>query len=411
MSGSDGHDRLVAQLVDRIDRLERELLRLEERDDHAVDAHRSRPAGQTEQLTSDQPVDGGRAAGPPAVPNGRVDVPVARRALLGRAGALAAGAVVAGTAATVLDASPAEAAAGTFDTNTAGTYAVSATVNSGVAADGVRVAPGAAGTGVNVIGGSTAPAVLASAAPSLFVSPTARGAVTGVNTASGAGAGVVGRGLDGTFGWGVVGVGNYVGVGADGPTWDLRLVLSSTIGFANPPPGTEHGPTGAAPSNAAGDLAKDANGDLWFCTAPGSAATATFRKVSGPGVAGSLHLLSAPKRVYDSRLGGQTPLNNSERSINVTTVGPGLPGAGASSGVPIDAVAILVNLTATDTVNAGWLAIWRNGILWPGHSNLNWSATGNNVANECSSAVAAGVARVKAASQANIILDIIGYYR
>lgn len=398
----DDRDRRIALLEERLERLEAAMSR--------------EPAGGTR--SQGQPEQAAPSADPDvSAPSGGSDR-WTRRGLFGRAGALAAGAVATGTAAVLADAAPAAAATGSFDTSVAGTPAVTATVIGGVTADGVRVSPGTNGTGVNVMGTSTStkPSVRGVSAPSFFlgdVEPEA--SIVGLNerqAASGSAAcGVVGVADDAQFGWGVAGRGNYVGVGGSGATWDFRSARSATIGFPTPTSGARHGPAGDFASNSVGDLARDQNGDLWFCTASGSAVTGVFRKVSGPGVAGSLHLLSTPKRVYDSRLGGQTPLSNSERTINVTTVGVGLPGAGSASGVPTSATAILVNLTATATVASGYLAIWRNGVAWPGHSNLNWSASGTTIANECSSAVTTGAVRVKAASQAHVILDIIGYFR
>ena len=53
-----------------------------------------------------------------------------------------------------------------------------------------------------------------------------------------------------------------------------------------------------------------------------------------------------------------------------------------SSGVPAGTTAALVNLVATGTTTAigGFMAIYRNGITFPGHPNLNWSGPNQTVA-------------------------------
>jgi len=365
---------------------------------------------------------------------GGPDAPLDRRHVLGKAALAAAAGLAGGTAAALGDAMPAAAAAGSFDTAAAGTPAVTATVNGGVAAAALRANPGAAGTGLKVLGSTSGYGVDAmnssSAATGSFinlgtgaavdgysyagfllldVNPLA--AVTGRNLAgTGAAAGVFGSAKAAPFGWGVVGHGTYVGVGGYGSTYDFRAVGSSTIGFEDPV--FEHGPEGTEVSNSRGWLCRDHNGDLWYCITSGRpSGTGRWRKVSGPDAAGSLHLLSTPKRVYDSRVGGQTPLDSGERAVNVTTVGPGLPGAGSASGVPAGAVAVLANLTATNTVLVGWLAMWANGLPWPGHSNLNWSTSGTNIANQCTSNLAGGSVKVKSAGKADFIVDVFGYYR
>src|SRR4051794_26220083 len=63
-------------------------------------------------------------------------------------------------------------------------------------------------------------------------------------------------------------------------------------------------PTRTATDHAKGEVVVDSNGDLWFCVVASTAPNAAvWRKLSGLATAGSLTVLAAPVRVYDSRSG------------------------------------------------------------------------------------------------------------
>jgi len=100
--------------------------------------------------------------------------------------------------------------------------------------------------------------------------------------------------------------------------------------------------------------------------------------MGGRATAGQPSVLPSTIRIYDSR-NGFAPLgvtkgqlaNGAVRVID-TTFGGAVP-AGAS--------AALVNLTVTNTSPAGFLALFANGISWPGNSSINWDHANQSIAN------------------------------
>jgi hypothetical protein len=166
-------------------------------------------------------------------------------------------------------------------------------------------------------------------------------------------------------------------------------------------------PQSSSLSHVGGHVIGDSNKDVWLCVANGT--PGTFRKLGGPATAGQLHLLPSTVRVYDSRV-GFAPLDvqkgqldaSSERAIDMTK---------ASSGVPAGATAVVVNLTVTNTDAAGWLALFKNGIAWPGNSSINWDHPSQTIANLAVVALDA-TAKIKArcVGATDFVIDVIGYY-
>jgi hypothetical protein len=168
--------------------------------------------------------------------------------------------------------------------------------------------------------------------------------------------------------------------------------------------------SGPAPLGFGGDagaLWVDGSGTWWICVV-GSATSAVWRSIGGPSSAGQLNLLPAPRRAYDSRPGA-TPggdgalLAGGSRPVNLTQ-GTGMP-AGAS--------AALISLTVTRTAGSGFLGVFSNAVGYPGHSNINWTAAGQDVAVTTVTAVdATGTCRVQNGPNGatDLILDVIGYY-
>ena len=89
--------------------------------------------------------------------------------------------------------------------------------------------------------------------------------------------------------------------------------------------------------------------------------------------------LASPKRVYDSRA-GQPPANvvkgvlpsGGDRDVDVKN---------NASGVPATARAVVGNVTVTNTSNGGFVDIRPAGTAWAGTSTVNFSGTGQTVAN------------------------------
>lgn len=157
---------------------------------------------------------------------------------------------------------------------------------------------------------------------------------------------------------------------------------------------------------AAGSLTCDGNGDLWLCTVAGN--PGTWRKLAGPATAGAFHPLATPVRVYDSRLpgAGGTFGDKVTRTLDATKKTDN-----TASGVPAGATALLVNLAATNTNPGGFAALWATG-PYPGNASVNWALANFTTSNGTTTALtAAGKFQCRVEGSADIIVDVIGYYR
>jgi hypothetical protein len=167
------------------------------------------------------------------------------------------------------------------------------------------------------------------------------------------------------------------------------------------------GPSPAGTAGLPGILWVDANGDWWAATAD-SDTDGLWRKLAGPKTAGQLHVLPAPVRVYDSRpglpplVGVKAPtVGNTPRSVDTT---------GNGSGVPMNANAVLVNLTITGPQTAGFATAWPSGPI-PGTSSINFAA-GQSIA--ATTVVGCGQGAsilVMANTVTDFLVDVIGYYQ
>jgi hypothetical protein len=99
------------------------------------------------------------------------------------------------------------------------------------------------------------------------------------------------------------------------------------------------------------------------------------------------------------------------RELNVVASVPAVPAA---------ALAVVANLTVTETVNAGYLTAYPAGVAWPGTSNLNWSSTSTTIANSATVSFGQGAGSgkinlyadgtISAGEQVtHIVVDIVGY--
>jgi hypothetical protein len=172
-------------------------------------------------------------------------------------------------------------------------------------------------------------------------------------------------------------------------------------------PGSVAGPVPGA--HERGELYVDANGDLWYCTTPGT--PGIWRKVSGPATAGQLHVFDKPARSYDSREDAAGKLVvDADRVVDLTK-------AKAGPGIPAGAVAAWINLTITNTQTSpgggGYVAVYSNAaVTYPGTSSINWSAANENLANGTLTAVdSAGKIKVRAGvNRTDVVIDILGYF-
>ena len=135
--------------------------------------------------------------------------------------------------------------------------------------------------------------------------------------------------------------------------------------------------------------------------APSSPQTVTL---TGTGTLGGQYVPVAPVRIYDTRLNGLSPL------------GAGAAGGGGRdvqvSGalVPANAVAVVLNVTVTNTTAASYLTVFPTGILRPNASSLNWTV-GETIPNLVEAPIGAGgkVSFFNAYGSTDLILDLQGY--
>ena len=124
-----------------------------------------------------------------------------------------------------------------------------------------------------------------------------------------------------------------------------------------------------------------------------------------------LQPLDSPIRAYDSRP-GQLPVTGPKTKIaagvnrDIDLTGAGLlPGA---------AVAALINLTVTNTSSGGgFLKAFKKGAAIPTASNINWSGSGQTIANSTLVALNPGgqitVRCGGTAALTDFIVDVIAY--
>jgi Fibronectin type III domain len=133
------------------------------------------------------------------------------------------------------------------------------------------------------------------------------------------------------------------------------------------------------------DVVADVNG--WFTNAPGSAFVAM-----------------APNRLLDTR---QNHVIWSANTMKLLVTGIGTNTQGA--------VAVVLNVTVTNTSNASWMTAWPDGAPRPATSDLNWTA-GQTVPNLVVVQIgpagpdAGAVDFYNAFGQADLIVDLVGWY-
>jgi hypothetical protein len=102
-------------------------------------------------------------------------------------------------------------------------------------------------------------------------------------------------------------------------------------------------------------------------------------------------------RVLDTRITGGKLQNNEERVVPL--------------GVPGFASAAVINLTITETELAGFVAVFAANVPWPGNSSINWSVTGQNLANSVITAVDSnGHIKIRGGvNPTHVVIDVLGY--
>jgi len=158
------------------------------------------------------------------------------------------------------------------------------------------------------------------------------------------------------------------------------------------------------------------DGDLWFCVVAGT--PGTWRKITGPGVAGGFHPLT-PGRVYDSRQANPAngPISAGQnRTISVADRRDALLSTGAvveANFVPAGATAVAANVTITQTAGSGYLVFNPGGNTTVGASTINWKADNQDIANGVILTLDASRQLTIVAGgggSTDFIVDITGYY-
>ncbi len=332
------------------------------------------------------------------------DGPVSRRHALRAAGVLAAGAI-AGGAGVLASASPAAAAAGTFDSSDGVNPALKATGTNG--SGGVQAS---SNTSTGVAGTSTS-------GFGVWGRSTSNYGVAGFSTST---AGVSG-GSDTNHGiYGSTNSDNHAGVLGQGSAYGLMgsgaraLYASGSVAHIRFSPISQ----ARSASPIMGDLLFDINGDMWLCTGYNfSPYGPIWRKLSGSNTAGSFHPVT-PGRVYDSRIagGGIGPISRGQtRTVSVANriVNGATPAL--SNFVPEGATAVTLNVTISATVGSGYLAVNPGGDSIVHASTINWSSAGLSLANSTVVAVNASrevtvIANGPVGSSTNFIIDVLGYW-
>jgi len=204
---------------------------------------------------------------------------------------------------------------------------------------------------------------------------------------SGASYGVVGSGIAGVLGLGTVGG-----------------VFSGTVSAVNLDPRDDPGPPTSGQA-LKGDLVVDSTGVLWLCVAEGN--PGTWIRVSH----GGTRLLATPQRPYSStEVPPRTRMNRGETRT--------IPLAGVNgTGVPANAIGVVLNLTVHQTISAGFLSIFPAGSPVPLTSSINWFQSNQQIANGatiglgtggavsiyCDGAIALGEPLT------HVIVDVTGY--
>jgi len=147
--------------------------------------------------------------------------------------------------------------------------------------------------------------------------------------------------------------------------------------------------------------------------------------VHAPQGTGPFEIFNNPLRQYDSRL-ATSPMGQSapgklvggaagsSRTIAFPVSNPPLM---TPTAVDEDIVALLVNVTVTETEGTGFLVIHPTGVARPNTSIINWWGPGQIHANQVVTAVAGPAFGVKSAdvfvspgASCHLILDVYGYY-
>ncbi|MCU1388439.1 MAG: hypothetical protein JWL72_1777, partial [Ilumatobacteraceae bacterium] len=164
-----------------------------------------------------------------------------------------------------------------------------------------------------------------------------------------------------------------------------------------------------------GAIQPDTTGRLFYCTVSGNPGTwVELTDVTTPVVA--LHIID-PVRAFDSRSPAPSQGKLSSGNNKVVSIkdarDAATGGVQLADVVPVGAVAIVGNLTVTNTVGAGFLAVVPGDATKAAGSSINWFGSDQNLANGFTVKIAAD-RTVKVfcggGNATDFIIDVSGYY-
>jgi hypothetical protein len=234
------------------------------------------------------------------------------------------------------------------------------------------------------------------------------------------GTGVVGTGPSGVSGTGTIGVvgtsnavagpGLFVAAGVIGQGNALCPGMLAVNSHGGPAMELFPGPTTLPATASPGQFIVLSDGSLWY--APSS--NQWIQLNTGT----SVHLLSGPIRVFDSRSTGSASPAFPTRPVGPLAAGSTttLKITGATVGgvsVPAGAAGVVGNVTVTNVAANGWLNLFPHGAPAPTPatpSNINYQPSENALANFCVVALnAAGQMDIFAEAKTDVIFDVTGY--
>jgi hypothetical protein len=108
-----------------------------------------------------------------------------------------------------------------------------------------------------------------------------------------------------------------------------------------------------------------------------------------------------PSRLLDTRSAGSIPLL-ANRTVGVSVA--------ARAGIPANATAATLNITATETRAAGFVTVWPSGKTRPLASNLNIARPGQTIPNHVTTPLGARAASIFTQNGGHFVADVSGYY-
>jgi hypothetical protein len=166
-------------------------------------------------------------------------------------------------------------------------------------------------------------------------------------------------------------------------------------------PNTAAHPWVGAESQVNPSMLLQSGGRTWPAVSPSSPPALASGEKASSLTSGGAYTAMTPVRLLDTRTSGQTLGGDS--SLNLTVAG--------GDGVPADATAVALNVTVTNTSDAGYLSVYPAGGPQPNVSNLNWT-TGETVANSVIVPVGTDdqVTIYNHTGSTDVVVDLQGYF-